>query len=200
MATAPTLYLASTNPAKVCEFAGAAATFGVSVEPMPGMAELPACLEDGATFEANARKKAVHYSAYLDVLVFADDSGLCVDRLGGVPGVRSARYAGSSADDATNNQKLLAEMRGLIGDERKAHYICVIALARNGRVLVATEGRVDGFILESPRGAGGFGYDPLFFYPPLGKTFAELTAEEKFGVSHRGSAFRRLLAYLSIRY
>jgi len=199
LATTPTLYLASSNPGKIREFAGAAATLGVPIEPVPGIAKLPACLEDGATFEANARKKAVHYSTYLDALVFADDSGLCVDRLGGVPGVRSARYAGASADDARNNQKLLAEMHGLIGDERQAHYICVIALARNGRVLVTPEGRVDGLILESPRGAGGFGYDPLFFYPPLGKTFAELTAGEKFGVSHRGEAFRRLLGYLSIQ-
>ncbi|HEV2494398.1 MAG TPA: RdgB/HAM1 family non-canonical purine NTP pyrophosphatase [Terriglobia bacterium] len=197
MATARTLYLASSNPGKVREFTTAAAESGVSVEPLPGIDGLPPCLEDGATFEANARKKAAHYSAYTGALVFADDSGLCVDALGSAPGVRSARYAGPHADDTANNRKLLTEMRGLTGPQRKAHYVCAIALAQRGRVLVTTQGRVDGLILESPRGAGGFGYDPLFLYLPLGKTFAELTADEKFGISHRGEAFRRLLDYLA---
>jgi XTP/dITP diphosphohydrolase len=197
LATARTLYLASSNPGKVREFTAAASEFGVSVEPLPGINSLPSCAENGATFEANARKKAAHYSAYLDGLVFADDSGLCVDALGGAPGVHSARYAGSHAGDDANNRKLLAEMRGLTGPKRKAHYVCVIALAQGGQALVTTEGRVGGLILEAPRGRGGFGYDPYFLYPPLNQTFAELSADEKFRVSHRGEAFRRLLEYLA---
>ncbi|HKS96452.1 MAG TPA: RdgB/HAM1 family non-canonical purine NTP pyrophosphatase [Terriglobia bacterium] len=199
MATASSLFLASSNPGKVREFTSAAADLGISVKALPAIDSLPSCEENGATFEANARKKAAHYSTYCDALLFADDSGLCVDSLGGAPGVRSARYAGEGSDDVTNNQKLLTKMRGLTGAQRKAHYVCVIALARGGHVRLTTEGRVDGLILQTPRGAGGFGYDPLFLYPPLGKTFAELTADEKFGVSHRGQAFRRLLEYVARR-
>ncbi len=190
------LYLASTNPGKLREFQQAASESGISVEPLPGIENFPACIEDGRTFEENARKKAAHFSSYSDGFVFADDSGLCVDALDGAPGVRSARFAGGGADDRANNQKLLAEMRGLSGSRRTAHYVCVIALGRDGRIWAVAEGRVDGSILEEPRGAGGFGYDPLFFYPPLRKTFAELTAEEKFRVSHRGKAFRKLVQYL----
>ena len=125
--------------------------------------------------------------------MFSDDSGLCVDALGGAPGVFSARFAGPQASDEANNRKLLADLHSCPGPQRTAHYICVIALAQRGRVLAVTEGRVDGLILEAPRGSGGFGYDPLFFHPPLGKTFAELDPEEKFAVSHRGEAFRKLL-------
>jgi len=188
--------LASANPGKLREYREAACAWEMVVEAVPRMAELPACVEDGATFEANARKKALHYSGYCEGLVFADDSGLCVDALGGAPGVYSARFAGPWADDATNNAKLIAELRSFSLPERSAHYVCVIALARFGQILKVTEGQADGIILETPRGAGGFGYDPLFLYPPLGRSFAELTPEEKFEVSHRGAAFRKLLDYL----
>ncbi len=191
------LYLASTNRAKLREFQQAASESGISVEPLPGIENLPTCIEDGLTFEENARKKAAHFSSYSDGFVFADDSGLCVEALDGAPGVHSARFAGSGADDRANNQKLLGEMHGLSGSSRTAHYVCVIALARAGRVSAVAEGRVDGRILEEPRGARGFGYDPLFFYPSLGKTFAELTAEQKLRVSHRGKAFRKLVQYLN---
>jgi XTP/dITP diphosphohydrolase len=203
------LFLASANPGKLREFREAAGARGLLVEPVPGIRHLPRCTEDGATFEENARKKALHYSALVEGLVFADDSGISVDALGGAPGVHSSRFAASDADDAHNNQKLLAELRkleaasGASGQPgapaptaRSAHYVCVIALAERGRILTTVEGRADGIILDEPRGAGGFGYDPLFFYPPLGKTFAELTPEEKFRVSHRGAAFRRLLDFL----
>jgi len=140
--------------------------------------------------------------------VFADDSGISVEALGGAPGVRSARFAAPDADDTQNNLKLLEELRRveaaseLSGQlrtpapSRAAHYICVIALAQRGLILNTVEGRADGLIVDEPRGAGGFGYDPYFFYPPLGKTFAELTPQEKFAVSHRGAAFRRLLDFL----
>lgn len=203
------LFLASANPGKLREFRAAAAARGIALESVPGIQNLPDCVEDGATFEENARQKALHYSRYVNGPVFADDSGLCVDALGGAPGIHSARFAGPDADDAANNQKLLEELRrvdaagsgrqsqasGAAG--RAAHYICVIALAERGRILTITEGRADGFIIDGPRGTGGFGYDPFFFFPPLGKTFAELSPEEKFAVSHRGEAFRKLLDYLS---
>ncbi len=190
------LYLASANPGKLREFEEASRARGIAVEAVPGIAGLRTCVEDGATFEANARKKALHYSAYCEGLVFADDSGICVDALGGAPGVYSARFAGPGADDDANNAKLIAELRGVPGPERSAHYVCVIALAQRGRILTVTEGRADGIILDAPRGSGGFGYDPLFLYPPVGRSFAELTPEQKFEVSHRGAAFRKLLDYL----
>ena len=200
------LYLASANPGKLREFREAAGARGILLESVPDICSLPPCVEDGLTFEANARKKALHYNTHTDGLVFADDSGICVDALEGAPGVRSARFAGPDAEDNANNQKLLAELRraettgaGLkpATTTRAAHYVCVIVLAQERRVVTIVEGRVDGIIINSPRGAGGFGYDPYFFYPPLGKTFAEITTQEKFTVSHRGKAFRKLLDYLS---
>ena len=227
----PILLLASSNPGKLREFRAAAAERGVTVDVLPGIAELPGCLEDGITFEENARKKAAHYSRYSPGWVFADDSGLCVDALGGAPGVYSARFAGPQATDAQNNQRLLAQIHGVESGarvnriskfetrdsgpsphvssfefpvsatpcNRAAHYICVIALAQAGKVLTVVEGRADGLIIDHPRGTGGFGYDPHFLYPPLGKTFAEILPREKFAVSHRGAAFRKLLDYLGAR-
>jgi len=201
------IFLASANPGKVREFQTAAHAVGIEVQALPGFSQLPPCVENGSTFEENARKKAVHYSFHTTELVFADDSGICVDALKGAPGVYSARYAGSGASDKANNQKLLAallrsennsavENPGPSPAHRAAHYVCVIALAQQGEILTVVEGRADGTIIDAPRGAGGFGYDPYFFYPPLGKTFAELSAKEKFAVSHRGEAFRKLLEYL----
>lgn len=206
------LYLASTNPGKLREFREAALEYGIQIEAVPGMADLPACIEDGETFEANASKKALHYAVYAPGLIFADDSGICVDALGGAPGVHSARFSGLQASDGDNNRKLIAELRRVAAARNAsedlqipteapfrgfpAHYLCVIALAEDGKVLTLTEGRVDGLIIQIPRGGGGFGYDPYFFYPPLGKTFAEISPQEKFTVSHRGIAFRKLLDYL----
>lgn len=202
------LFLATSNPGKLREFAAAASLRQITIEPLPGFAQLPACIEDGSTFEANARKKAIYYSRNCQGLVFADDSGICVDALGGAPGVYSARFAGASATDDQNNQRLLAHIhaaesqaaRGAPHEpkpvDRAAHYICVIALADAGQVVTVTEGRADGRIIDEARGAGGFGYDPYFFYPPLHKTFAEMDPEEKFAVSHRGIAFRKLLDFL----
>ena len=200
------LYLASANPGKLREFREAAQAHGILLESVPDICSLPPCVEDGLTFEANARKKALHYSTHTDGLVFADDSGICVDALNRAPGVHSARFAGPDADDDANNQKLLTELRRVeesnatkagLPPSRAAHYVCVIVLAQKARVLTIVEGRVDGIIIDPPRGSGGFGYDPYFFYPPLGRTFAEITTEKKFTVSHRGHAFRRLLDCLS---
>ena len=207
------LFLASSNPGKLREFREAAAARGVTLEALPGFTKLTACVEDGITFEENARKKAIHYSRNSPGWVFADDSGICVDVLDGAPGVYSARFAGPQATDEQNNQRLLAEIhQAEVGARhgvplrrshqrfnRAAHYLCVIALAEAGLVLTVVEGRADGVIIDEPRGTGGFGYDPYFFYPPLGKTFAEILADEKFAVSHRGVAFRKLLDYLCTR-
>jgi XTP/dITP diphosphohydrolase len=181
---------------------------GIQVLVVPGFSQIEPCVEDGATFGDNARKKALHYSAFCPAMVFADDSGIAVDALGGTPGVCSARFAGPNASDDENNQKLLAELRRIEGSppgsnltpaslQRAAHYVCAIALAQQGRILAVVEGRADGLIIDEPRGSGGFGYDPYFFYPPLGKTFAELAPDQKFAVSHRGQAFRKLLEYLA---
>jgi XTP/dITP diphosphohydrolase len=205
------LFLASSNPGKLREFRGAAAARGITVEALPGFAGLTLCVEDGETFEENARKKALHYSRYVPGWVFADDSGICVEALNGAPGIYSARFAGPQASDEQNNERLLSEIHQLEAQRlaqavrvpqrpglfnRAAHYLCVIALAEAGHVLTVVEGRAEGVIIDEPRGAGGFGYDPYFFYPPLGKTFAEILPEEKFAVSHRGKAFRKLLDYL----
>jgi XTP/dITP diphosphohydrolase len=207
----PPLYLASSNPGKLREFRQAAAARGVTLEALPNFAELTACAEDGTTFEENARKKAIHYSRNSPGWVFADDSGICVDALNGAPGVYSARFAGPQATDEQNNKRLLAEIHQVEAQRRAqaaiapwtqglfnraAHYICVIALAEAGEVLAVMEGRADGVLIDEPRGAGGFGYDPYFFYPALGRTFAEILPEEKFAVSHRGAAFRKLLDFL----
>jgi XTP/dITP diphosphohydrolase len=201
------LHLASANPGKLREFQQAARPLGIAVKALPEFSQLAPCVEDGATFEENARKKALHYSSFTPELTIADDSGLCVDALGGAPGVYSARFAGPDATDEDNNRKLLAELRRVESERggagakptrpnRAAHYICVIALARQGQIVTVVEGRADGQIIDTPRGSGGFGYDPYFYSPRLGKTFAEITSGEKFAVSHRGEAFQKLLAFL----
>ncbi len=190
------LYLASGNPGKLREFSEGARLFGHRVEPVSNFRDLPPCPEDGQTFEENACKKALHYSSLTQGAVFADDSGISVDALSGAPGVHSARFAGPDATDRENNAKLLHELRAVTEERRKARYVCVIGLAERGRILTVVEDTAEGEILEQPRGHGGFGYDPLFFYPPLGKTFAELSPEEKFAVSHRGKAFHKLADFL----
>ncbi len=167
------------------------------LELLPGFDALPAFEEGAPTFAENAAGKALHYSRLSEGLVFADDSGLVVPALSGAPGVHSARYAGAGAANSQRIEKLLKEMQGKAGQERSANFVCAIALARAGRALAVVTDRVDGEILESPRGAGGFGYDPVFYFPALKKTFAELSPEEKNQHSHRGKAFGRLLAALT---
>jgi len=196
------LHLASSNPGKLGEYrvlaaAAAPRSLRVELEALPGFDELPAFEENAPTFAENAAGKALHYSRFRDGMVFADDSGLVVPALGGAPGVHSARYAGPDATNAQRIEKLLGEMRSKTGNERAAYFVCAIALAEKGRAIAVVTDRVDGEILESPRGAGGFGYDPVFYFPALKKTFAELSAEEKNQFSHRGKAFRRLLGALS---
>jgi XTP/dITP diphosphohydrolase len=195
------LFLASSNPGKLAEYRAlansSASSLRVELALLDDFETLPAFEENAPTFAENAAGKALHYSRHVDGLVFADDSGLVVPALGGAPGVHSARYAGPQATNARRIEKLLEELRGKTGPERAAYFICAIAMAERGREMAIVTGRVNGEILEAPRGSGGFGYDPVFYFPGLGKTFAELRAEEKNQLSHRGEAFRRLLAALS---
>jgi len=202
------VFIATSNPGKLRDFAGATAgRKDLALESLPGFASLPAVEEDGETFEANARKKAAFYSVHADpALVLADDSGLEVVALNNAPGVRSARYAADdspalqslysrlSADEA-NNQRLLRELANVPANKRSARFVSVLAVACQGSILQTFEGEVRGVILSAPRGEHGFGYDPLFYLPEIGKTTAELTPEEKAKVSHRGRAFRRFLEW-----
>jgi XTP/dITP diphosphohydrolase len=195
------LFLASSNPGKLAEYRALANSpaFSLPVELalLPDFDALPAFEENAPTLAENAAGKALHYSRHGGGLVFADDSGLVVPALGGAPGVHSARYAGAQATNSQRIEKLLGEMRGKTGSERAACFVCAIALAVGGRAMAIVTDRVDGEILEAPRGSGGFGYDPVFYFPALEKTFAEIPAEEKNQRSHRGKAFRRLLAALT---
>lgn len=192
------LYLASGNAGKLKEFRVLAESSGRDwrLELLQDYAALPEFEESAPTFAENAAGKAFYYSRRRDGIVFADDSGLVVPALGGAPGVHSARYAGPGASSEQRISKLLFEMKGLEGANRNAYFVCVIAAVRDGRAVAVVSEKVDGEILDAPRGSDGFGYDPAFFFPPLGKTFAELRAEEKSQHSHRGKAFRRLLEVL----
>lgn len=194
------LFLASSNAGKLCEYRALAERFSSSqslaVNPLPNFDALPPFPEDAPTFAENAAGKTLHYIRFTGEAVFADDSGLVVPALGGAPGVHSACYAGEHTGNAERNAKLLGDMRGKTGADRKTHFVCAIALARAGKVLAVITDRADGELLEAPRGAQGFGYDPIFFFPSIGKTFAELSPEEKNLHSHRGKAFRKLLAFL----
>jgi XTP/dITP diphosphohydrolase len=193
------LFLASSNPGKLVEYRALVTAMSLPVELvlLPDFDTLLAFEENAPTFAENAAGKALYYSRHRDGLVFADDSGLVVPALSGAPGVHSARYAGPQATNAQRIEKLLGELQGKTGAERAAYFVCAIALAERGRAMAIATDRVDGEILKAPRGSGGFGYDPVFYFPALQKTFAEIPAEEKNMRSHRGKAFRRLLAALT---
>lgn len=182
------LYLATSNAGKVREFLGA----GLDVELLPGLRGIPVPAEDGLSFEENAVAKAIYYSRFSQGALIAEDSGLEVEALGGAPGIHSARWAG---DDAANNARLVQELLGQ--SHRRARYVCVIALVQGGEVVGIFRGTVEGEILQEPRGEGGFGYDPYFYYPSFGQSFAEISKERKAEVSHRGAAIRQLSAWLS---
>lgn len=171
------------------------AASGTEIDLLPEFRELPKFCEGAPTFAENAAGKALHYSRLTEEIVLADDSGLVVPALGGAPGVRSARYAGAGASDADRGAKLLHEMRDKSGEERRARFICVIAAAKQGRVLAVMSDAAEGVIAEKPRGRAGFGYDPIFYFLERGRTFAELTEADKNEVSHRGKAFRKLIEY-----
>jgi XTP/dITP diphosphohydrolase len=188
------VYCATTNAGKLREFRKAAEIAGCEVEVVPGLREIPAPDETGATFEANAALKAEYYGAHIGGYLFADDSGLEVDALGGAPGVHSARYAGG-AGDAANNALLLRNLEGV--EHRLARFVSVIALVKDARLVRTFRGTVEGEIALSESGPHGFGYDPLFYYPPFGCTFGEADLPRKANVSHRGNALRQMFEYLA---
>lgn len=194
----PRIWLASSNPGKLRELADAARGHGLNAALIPEFDRLPACAEDAPNFLGNALRKALHYSQYAEGVVVADDSGLVVDALNGDPGVHSARYAGPEASDEENNRKLLAALENVPDDSRSARYICVLVAAERGEPLAIFSDFCEGRITREPRGRGGFGYDPLFFYPPLGRTFGEVAETDlalKNQHSHRGKAFRKLVGF-----
>lgn len=193
-----TVYACSSNRAKLEELILAGRQSGLSglrIAPLPGLEQIVAPDENGTSFEENAAIKAKYYSSFTDEFVLADDSGLEAAALHNAPGIHSARYAGPNATDTENNDLLLRRLEDQ--DNRAARFVCVLTLANIGRVHATIRGTVEGEIVSTPRGGEGFGYDPLFFYPPLGRTFAELTRDEKLAVSHRGRALRSLFTYLS---
>jgi XTP/dITP diphosphohydrolase len=203
------LHVATTNPGKLRDFEAAAKPHASDVEfaRLPGMERIEPPPEDGATFEENARSKAIAYSLHTPgSIVLADDSGLEVDALHGAPGVRSARYAldagfhpeslHASTDDIRNNELLLVNLQGVPPSRRSARYRCVLAAALNGECIAVAHGTVEGMLLDAPQGNGGFGYDPLFYVPELHRTMADISLEEKYKISHRGHALRRLLTQL----
>jgi len=185
------LYCATSNPGKLREFIQIVG----DVELLPGLKDIVPPEETGETFEQNAAQKAIYYSRFADAPIFVDDSGLEVDALNGAPGVYSARFAGPDATDEANNRLVIEKMRGKT--DRLARFVCVVALAKQGELIRNFRGEVEGQLLEAPRGSNGFGYDPLFFYPPFGCSFGEVTAERKMQVSHRGRALRAMREYLN---
>jgi XTP/dITP diphosphohydrolase len=185
-----TVYCATSNKGKLREFQLAAPDFDVQQLPRP----VPPPDETGATFEENAALKAEYYGSFTDGYLFADDSGLEVDALGGAPGVHSARYAGPEATDADNNDLLLHRLTGVA--DRRARFVCTIALVKDGKLVRTFRGSVEGRILDAPRGSGGFGYDPLFYYEPFGRTFGEAPIGDKMLVSHRAQALDAMFTFL----
>lgn len=185
------LLLASKNQGKLEELKVLLQEYPLEVISLEEYPELPETIEDGKTFEENAIKKAWEKAKQTGLLTIADDSGLEVEALGNKPGVYSARFAGEPKSDKRNNQKLLSLLKGIPLEERKARFVSVIAIATPEKKIYTVEGTCEGRILFEEKGAGGFGYDPLFYFPDLNKTFAELTLSEKNKVSHRGKALRK---------
>ena len=196
------VFVATSNPGKLADFREAAGVHNVEVVPLPGIKQIRPPDETGATFEENARLKAEFYTKHSPQhIVIADDSGLVVDALNGEPGVRSARYAEDAgiiaADpDEANNLLLLKRAEKISGDQRQCAFVCTIAAARDGHTLHTFTAEARGTLLRAPRGSNGFGYDPLFYFPKLKKSFAELSRSEKLAVSHRGAAFRLFLDWI----
>jgi XTP/dITP diphosphohydrolase len=181
-----TLVIASGNPGKKAEIRDLLTDFPIIIKNLDDFGPIPPVVEDGDTFEENAYKKASFVSRVLGLPALADDSGLVVEALDGAPGIYSARYAGDNADDKQRCGKLLTEMKGKT--DRRAAFECVISIAVPTGPALTYESRCEGLILEAPAGENGFGYDPVFYFPPLKKTFAQLTREQKSRISHRGKA------------
>ncbi len=186
------IVIATANPAKFREIAAVMADLPIEWVALSDLGEIPEPVEDGKTFAENARLKARYYARVSGVWALADDSGLEVDALDGRPGVYSSRYAGQACDDAANNARMVRELAGVPTDRRTARFRCVVALAGPDGVLAEAEGKIEGVIIDPPRGNNGFGYDPHFLVPSLGKTTAEISPEHKNRISHRGNALRAI--------
>lgn len=186
------LYCATTNPGKLREFR-LAAGLGFDIETL-NLTGVPAPDETGATFEENSIQKALYYAPYAPGPLFAEDSGLEVAALGGAPGIYSARYGGPGATDDANNQLLMERLAG--APNRRARYVCALAIVSRGQVQGVFRGEMEGEMLDAPRGSGGFGYDPFFYYPPFEATLAEVALERTFSVSHRRRALDELFGWL----
>ena len=195
-ASSEPLLVATFNPGKLREFHDYLAGLPFDVTGLKGLPGVSPSPEDGDTFELNARQKAGYYSQFFPGLTLADDSGLVVDALGGEPGVYSARYVNPSATDEQCCREILTRIRKIAKPDRAARFVCCLALARQGKVIQVFVGTVEGEITNEPRGNNGFGYDPIFLFPRLGRTMAELSAAEKLEVSHRGEALRKMSEYL----
>jgi XTP/dITP diphosphohydrolase len=191
------LLLASQNPGKLSEMKQLVDGLPFRVLSPGDLGLLTAPAETGTTFLENATLKALHYAGHSGCLTVADDSGLCVDALDGGPGLYSARFGGEGATDLDRNRLLLERLRGVPAEKRGAQFTSAVVAAHQGALLFHAQENVDGFIAEEMRGSRGFGYDPLFFYPPFGKTFGEVSHEDKDRVSHRGKAFARLREFLA---
>jgi XTP/dITP diphosphohydrolase len=191
------IFFASSNSGKLREYQELANGSVLEVTRMPNLGEIAPFHEAAPTFAENAVDKALYYSRYIPEMIFTDDSGLSVPALGGAPGVHSARYAGPNGTPQDCVLKLLGEMEGKEGGERRARFVCVIALAQRNRILAVVSDLVEGMIAKEPRGREGFGYDPVFCFPAAGKTFAEISPDEKNRYSHRGKAFRKVVEFLS---
>jgi len=191
MANKIPLVIATGNPGKITEIQELLTGFPIEIKSLADFGPIPEVAEDGETFDENAYKKASFTAKILGIPALADDSGLMVEALGGAPGVLSARYAGENATDAQRVAKLLKEMKDQT--HRKAAFECVISIAVPSGPALTYEARCEGLIAEQPTGQSGFGYDPLFFYPPLNKTFGQMTIAEKSQVSHRGKALQELI-------
>lgn len=194
------LLVATTNPGKFAEVQAFLAKLPLQITSLKNLTNPPEVVENGRTFEENALKKARTLAEYSGLLTLADDSGLEVDALGGEPGIYSARYAGAEGDDERNNQKLLGELTGVGEEQRTARFVCALALCApqsQGMKEWVVRQTCEGRIAFAPSGSHGFGYDPLFFYPPFGKTLGEIERDVKATVSHRGKALMKLAEVLA---
>lgn len=193
------ILVGTTNPGKFVEVEAILKVLPIKIVPLSSLSGWPEVVEDGDTFEENVLKKARTLADFSGCLTLADDSGLEVDALGGAPGVFSARYSGEESDDVQNNEKLLRALTDLPQEKRGARFVCVLALctpASLGRKEWLFRAECEGWIAFTLKGENGFGYDPLFFYPPFGKTFGEVDRETKGRVSHRGKALKKLVEAL----
>jgi len=190
------LLLATTNPGKIREMQAYLKDLPVEVHALPALDRFEPFPESGETFLENARGKSIHYGRGWGGIALGEDSGLEIEFLAGAPGVLSARFAGPHSTDTENIQKVLGLMQGVPWEHRRARFVSTMVLSRNGLLLVEIEAKAEGYLMDHTQGASGFGYDPIFYFPPLKKTFAQLTPDEKNRVSHRGQAMDKLKRFL----